>query len=730
MRFHSIQTRIALLCGISILVVSAAIVGYAAVVMDRTAETARDKAVKNARQYAVIRAREYATRIQVKLELALDAARTLAQTFSGVKSETTALDLGRQEVMGILRAILEKNRDFVSVYTGWEPNAFDSMDNGYKNYQGHDPTGRFIPRWTRRPGDGLFLSPLKHYSRPQSGYQQSKAAQKERILSPRPLSVGESDIWVISLIVPIMQQDRFFGMVGVDLEAARLQPLTDQVADFQGEARIRLISHEGILVSVTGHPEQVGEAVSHPDDPALRAALEAGAEQSRIQSQHLEVFAPLIVGQTSTAWAVEIAIPMARITAPALAQQQAARHAMFQMAGISLVFAVGVTLFLLVRALTITRPLTRMAQNAEAIAQGALKKQNALDRRDEIGALSQAFDRMQTTLEQVVAEIAELVRAVEAGQLTVRRAQEAYPGVWGEVIGKVNQLVDAFTRPINMTAEALEQIANGRIPEPITEEYAGDFNQIKNNLNQMVEKLGGFAVQVRQSAERVASGGEELSGAAQSLSTSASQQAASMEEISSSMEQMNGSVTQNAENARKTAQIAQKAVDNSRQGGEAVGQTLEAMERISEKIRIIEEIARQTDLLALNAAIEAARAGEQGRGFAVVASEVRKLAERSQKAAQQINTLSVSSTSVAEKAGGLLKEMVDGIEKTAGLVQDISASSSEQADGIAQVNRSIQQFDHMIQQNAASAEELASGSRDFSSQAERLLEVASFFRPR
>jgi methyl-accepting chemotaxis protein len=177
----------------------------------------------------------------------------------------------------------------------------------------------------------------------------------------------------------------------------------------------------------------------------------------------------------------------------------------------------------------------------------------------------------------------------------------------------------------------------------------------------------------------------------------------------------------------QTEKIAIQASSNAQEGGDAVNQTVAAMKDIASKIMIIEEISRQTNLLALNAAIEAARAGEHGKGFAVVAAEVRKLAERSQKAAGEINGLSTSSVEVAEKAGTVLNELVPNIQKTAELVQEIAASSREQDAGADQIAKSIQQLDAVIQQNASSSEEMASTSEELSGQSEQLAEMISFF---
>lgn len=246
-------------------------------------------------------------------------------------------------------------------------------------------------------------------------------------------------------------------------------------------------------------------------------------------------------------------------------------------------------------------------------------------------------------------------------------------------------------------------------------------------MNEMIEKLKSVVGEVTAAADNVASGSQELSATAQQMSQGATEQAASAEEISSSMEEMASSIRQNTDNAMQTEKISIKSSVDAKDGGKAVIETVAAMKEIATKISIIEEIARQTNLLALNAAIEAARAGEHGKGFAVVASEVRKLAERSQSAAGEISSLSTRSVAIAEQAGEMLTKMVPDIQKTAELVQEITASSKEQDTGAEQINKAIQQLDQVIQQNASASEEMASTSEELSSQAEQLQQSISFF---
>jgi methyl-accepting chemotaxis protein len=382
-----------------------------------------------------------------------------------------------------------------------------------------------------------------------------------------------------------------------------------------------------------------------------------------------------------------------------------------------------------------------------------------------VGALEYVIDISKEM--EITHGVLDLASAAMEGRLDTRADADQFDGNYRQIVQGVNDTLDAIVQPLNVAAEYVARIAIGDQPEEITDTYQGDFNEIKNNLNsliramnevtgmakeiasgnlkvrvekrsdkdelmmaleKMVEDLTQIAGNVQDAADQVATGSQQISSGSEEMSQGATEASSSVEEISSSMEEMNATVGQNADNAKETAAIAEKAARDAEEGAKSVVATVAAMNDIAEKIGIIEEIARQTNMLALNAAIEAARAGDAGKGFAVVAAEVRKLAERSQTAAKEIGGLSGNSVQVAEKAGKLIEEIVPGILKTFELVQEINASSAEQADGIQQVTKAIQQLDQVIQQNASATEEMSSTSEELASQAEQLRESAAFFK--
>ena len=400
------------------------------------------------------------------------------------------------------------------------------------------------------------------------------------------------------------------------------------------------------------------------------------------------------------------------------------------------------------------------------ISSGKIEELIAHTYRGDHEKMKQAVNNMALVLQGLQRELARLTEAANGGQLSERGRKDQFHGAYGEIVHGVNSILDAVITPLNVAAQHVDQISKGDIPAQITDTYHGEFNNIKTNLNSLIAAMneitkaaeeiadGNLTVNIRERspqdklvqafgsmiigltrtvgeirsiAGEVSSASQSISSASVEVSNGASAQAAAAEEASSSMEEMVSNIKQNADNAQQTDKIANKSARDAQESGKSVLEAVSAMKEIANKISIIEEIARQTNLLALNAAIEAARAGEHGKGFAVVAAEVRKLAERSQKAAGEINQLSATTLKVSEKSGEMLDKLVPDIQRTAELVQEITAASKEQDTGAEQINKALQQLEQVIQQNASAAEEMASTTQELTSQADQLVHALAFF---
>lgn len=375
----------------------------------------------------------------------------------------------------------------------------------------------------------------------------------------------------------------------------------------------------------------------------------------------------------------------------------------------------------------------RFMQSARAAEETGEERFLVEARSQTVGLNDDLFRAAETAADELIEYAMAAAEEQEKAMLRTQATLEIViivAGVFAMVFGVATAygITRSVTGPLDDAVRLTEALAQGDLTRRVEAKGSDEVAHMLSAMSRMNSEWGKVIAGIRTISANVGSGSQQTASSAQQLSQGTSEQAVAAQQVSSSIEQMTANIRQNAENAQQTERIALKAATDVEMGGEAVSQTADAMKEIAGRIVVIKDIARQTNMLALNAAIEAARAGEHGTGFAVVAAEVRKLAESSQAAAAEITQLADVSVSISEQAGSMLAQLVPDIQKTAELVQEISASSVEQDRGVEQISRSIIQLDYIIQQNASASEEMASTAEELSSQAEQMQEAIGFFQ--
>ncbi len=464
MKRKSIQMKIAAWSGLCLLVTATAIVSFAAVNMKNAAHAQREEAIQTAKKIASTTAEEKAGQIKAELEKAMDVARTLAETFSGIKDDRANLKLDRDAINNILKIILERNPLFTGVYTAWEPNALDDLDDLYKDTDGNDATGRYVPYWSRNKQGEIAMKPLIDYAveGPGDYYQRPQKTKTECLIDPRIYPVHGQPTLMTSLVVPVMVGTTFYGIAGIDLQLDFLQAISDDVEGlYDGAAKIVIISHNGTLVGVTQQPDLQGQPLKTiSENVSEDLALIQSGETKVVTNEkgELEVLVPISLGKAQTPWSVKILIPEEKVTLAADTQMQAAIQNVWKMTGIGVACAISALVLLWFVALSIAKPIRRATNSlTEKSENVTLTAAQITDSSQELaaGASQQAasIEETSSSLEEMSAMTKQNAdNASEAKQLMTATEQ---------IVAQANQSMDQLTQSmdeINRSSEETSKI--------------------------------------------------------------------------------------------------------------------------------------------------------------------------------------------------------------------------------------------------------------------------------
>lgn len=688
----------------------------------------RDRVSSLTMAQAEAEARSIANEVAVDIGQLAGAARSIA----GVIGRGHAGGyLDRKSVIDALKANLEQNAFAFGSWFAEVPGTFDGKNAelvGNKE-MGGNKKGELAPYWTKNRSGEIAYSVFEIDT--QAEWYLLPATSKKGSLTQPYVETSTGDATAMSSVAyPVMSGSKFLGIAGLDVSLATLSKKLQAMRPF-GSGRVLLVSQGGKWI-VPVNADKLMKPVEGERASELLAALKANTPlhltnlTADAPEAYERVVYPFTVPDLNATWAIVLDVPHSVVAAPVRDQTW-----MMVIGGVIIMGACIATLYF-GSTVFVRRPLGALLGSVDLLSKGRYEKPvEGQDRSDEIGSLSSSLEGFRHTL----ADGRRLETEAEAQRNAAENERNR-----SESEREAN--AHEQQRIVASLAKGLAELSNGNLGYRVQEEFPGEYAKLKIDFNRALESLEDTIATVNSTVHNIGDGTREIASSAQDLSRRTEQQAASLEETAAALNELTAQVNSSAENAGSAASTVNLACDDAEKSGEVVQKAVASMQGIAQSsqeisriIGVIDEIAFQTNLLALNAGVEAARAGEAGKGFAVVAQEVRELAQRSANAAKEIKALiNASTTQVGEgvelvgRAGDALQKIAVQVMQINGLIRQISASASEQATGLKEINSAVNQMDQVTQQNAAMVEETTAASAVLSSEADTLRSLVARFR--